>query len=137
MKTTLCAGAAALAIAGLLPGAPAQANGYEIAQQAQATSIDIHRIKSALKLTRSQSRFWSPVEAALRDLASHQHTAEADGFVRRISQRAVSVVLTGKAIHRLAVAARPLIAVLTDEQKQTAVMLAQEMGLGPVLAALN
>jgi len=137
MKMTLCAGAMALAIAGLLSGAPAQASGYEITQQARATSIDIGRIKSTLNLTREQKRFWAPVESALRDLARHQHTAEDAGFIRRISQRAVSVVLTSRAIQRLAVAARPLVPRLTDEQKQTAVMLAQEMGLGPVLAALN
>ena len=77
------------------------------------------------------------MEAALRSLASHQHQVEEDGLIRRIRQRAVSVVLTGAAIQRLAVAARPLIAVLSDEQKQTAIGLAQEMGLGPVLAALN
>jgi hypothetical protein len=57
--------------------------------------------------------------------------------VRRVSRRVVSVVLDGAAIHRLAVAARPLIAVLSDEQKEAASGLAQEMGLGPVVAALR
>ncbi len=49
----------------------------------------------------------------------------------------VSVVLNAAAVRRLAVAARPLIAALRDDQKQGAMVLAQEMGLGPVLAALN
>jgi len=137
MKMTLCAGALALAVAGLLPGMPAQASDYGIVQQGQTATIDINYIRHALKLTHDQVRYWPPVEAALRDLARHQHQPEADGFVHRMSQRAVSVVLTGAAIHRLAVAARPLVAVLTDEQKQTAIGLAQQMGLGPVLASLN
>ncbi len=138
MKMTLCVGAFALATAGLLPSMPAQASGYDVAQQyAQATSIDIGRIKAALRLSREQARFWAPVEAALRNLARHQQQPEPEGFIRRIGQRALSVVLTSAAIQRLAVAARPLIAVLSDEQKETAIGLAQEMGLGPVLAALN
>jgi hypothetical protein len=137
MKMTLCAGALALAMAGFLPGMPAQASDYGIAQKGQTASIDIDHVRHALKLTRQQARYWPPVEAALRDLARHQHQPESSGFMYRVSHRMVSVVLTGAAIHRLAVAARPLVAVLTDEQKQTAMGLAQETGLGPVLAALN
>jgi hypothetical protein len=137
MKLTLCAGAFALAMAGLLPGMPAQAGDYGIVQQGQAASIDVDHIRHALKLTPQQARYWPAVEVALRDLARHQHQPEASGLVYRVSHRVVSVVLTGAAIQRLAVAARPLVAVLTDEQKQTAMGLAQEAGLGPVLAALN
>ena len=54
-----------------------------------------------------------------------------------MKQHAIQIVLTTADIQRLAVAARPLIAVLTDEQKQNAMGLAQEMGLGPVIASLN
>ena len=60
----------------------------------------------------------------------------SDGIVRRISRRVVSIVLDSGAVQRLAVAARPLISALDSEQKRTAVGLAQEMGLGPVMAAL-
>ena len=56
MRMTLCAVALALAIAGQLPGMPAQASDYGIAQ-AQSTSINIGRIKAALRLTREQARF--------------------------------------------------------------------------------
>ena len=62
---------------------------------------------------------------------------ESAGLVHRISHRVVSIVLNGAAVSRLARAARPLIAALRDDQKQGAMVLAQEMGLGPVLAALN
>jgi len=75
--------------------------------------------------------------AALRGIARHQAQGAQGGLVHRISHRVVSIVLNGNAIRRLAVAARPLIATLRDDQKQSAMMLAQEMGLGPVLAALN
>jgi hypothetical protein len=100
-----------------------------------AASIDVVRIKSALKLTPGQEPYWAPVENALRNLARQQAASEPDGFVRRISRRVVSVVLSSAAVERLAVAARPLVNVLTHEQMQAASGLAQEMGLGPVVMA--
>jgi hypothetical protein len=139
MKTFLCAGACALAVAGLLSVAtPVYAGesgafGYE----RPATAIDVARIKSVLRLTADQERYWPPVEAALRDIARRQTHDEDAGFVRRISRRVVSVVLDSAAIQRLAVAARPLIAVLDQQQMQAASGLAEEMGLGPVVAALR
>jgi hypothetical protein len=48
----------------------------------------------------------------------------------------VAVVLNSAAAARLAAAARPLIHMLNDEQRQIAISLAQEMGLSPMLAAL-
>lgn len=137
MVKTLCAGAFALAMVGLLPPMPAGAAEFAAEQGPQA-SIDVARIKNVLKLSPNQARYWAPVEAALRDLARHQVHDESEGLVRRVGHRAISIVLTSAAIERLAVAARPLIAVLDDEQKQNARGLAQEMGLGPVvMAALN
>ncbi|HEX3439521.1 MAG TPA: hypothetical protein VHT93_04170 [Pseudolabrys sp.] len=139
MKTFLCVSACALAVAGMLSVAtPVYAGesgafGYE----QPATPIDIGRIKSVLRLTAEQERYWPPVEAALRGISRRQTQDDQAGFVRRVSRRVVSVVLDGAAIHRLAVAARPLIAVLSDEQKEAASGLAQEMGLGPVVAALR
>ena len=78
------------------------------------------------------------MEAALRDLARRRQVRdENDGFVRRVSRRVVSIAINSATIHRLAVAARPLVAVLDAQQMQTAHGLAQEMGLGPVVAALR
>jgi hypothetical protein len=139
MKNFVLAGALALATIGLLSGNSAAfareligvSSGHE------AAAVDIARVKRALHLTPEQQAYWPPVEAALRDIARRQAQAEPAGLVRRISNRVVSIVLDSAAIRRLAVAARPLIAVLRDDQKQDAVALAQEMGLGPVLAALN
>ena len=137
MKKLVCAGVFALAMFGLLSNA-SQAIAMEVsgAYGAQA-SINISRIKSALKLTPAQEHHWAPVEAALRDLARKQSQTESTSLVRRISNRVVTVVLNSGAVQRLAVAARPLVASLDHEQMRAAQGLAQEMGLGPVVAALR
>jgi hypothetical protein len=142
MKRAICAGVFALATISLLSivsGASAgeMGNSYA-AQRPVSAAIDIDRIRSVLKLTQEQERYWRPVEAALRDLARNQERTEPEGFVHRVSRHLVVIVLDSVAIERLAVAARPLIAKLDDQQKQAAGQLAQEMGLGSVvLAALN
>jgi len=142
MNKVFCAGVFALAAVGLLSnlsaaGAGEIGNGYA-AQRPVSASIDVGRIRSALQLTQEQERYWRPVEAALRELARNQERNENDGFVHRVSRRLVQIVLDSAAVERLAVAARPLIARLNDQQKQAAGQLAQEMGFGPVvMAALN
>ncbi len=138
MKMTSAAGVFALVTLILLPtvsathanDAPASA---ELSQA--STAINIGRIKTALQLTAEQERLWPPVEAALRTLARQQSNTESAGFMKRISRSVVSVVLNGAAVERLAAAARPLIAMLSREQMQSASGLAQEMGLGPVVMA--
>ena len=140
MKMTVCAGVVALAVTGLLSNV-ASVDAREItanAEMAQSSaSINIARIKSALKLTPAQEPYWAPVETALRDLNHRQAQSEGDGLVRRISHRVVSIALNSATIQKLAAAARPLIGVLDAEQMRTAHGLAQEMGLGPVVAALR
>ena len=140
MKTTVYAGAVAFALAFLLPPIPAafaSEFAYAPAEHSQmVASVDIGRIHSVLRLTSQQEPHWAAVEAALRNLARQQQPrAEQAGFIRRISHRVVSIVLTSAAVERLAVAARPLIAVLDDEQKRVASGLAHEMGLGPMVVA--
>ena len=140
MKKVLCAGVFALATIGLLSGGGSQALAMEIAGSngTRPASINIARIKSVLKLTPAQEPYWAPVEAALRELARRQNaSSKSAGLVRRISNRVVTVVLNSAAVQRLAVAARPLIATLDPEQMRAAQGLAQEMGLGPVVAALR
>ena len=139
MKNVLCAGALALAMTGLLPMLPATASDYgTYAAQGMVTSVNIARIKSALHLRPDQERYWPAVEAALHSVARRQQASgEQAGFVRRISSRVVSIVLDSAAIARVAAAARPLAAVLDQEQMQAASGLANEMGLGPVVAALR
>ena len=139
MKKILFAGVLAFAAVNLLSvnSAAVAGNIATVAVEQEAAAVDIARVKRALHLTPAQERYWPPVEAALRGIARRQAQSESGGLIHRVSHRVVSIVLNGNAIRRLAVAARPLIAVLRDDQKQSAVMLAQEMGLGPVLAALN
>jgi hypothetical protein len=139
MKKVLFAGVLALATTGLFSinstALARELSGASLDQEAAA--VDIARVKRVLHLTPDQERLWPPVETALRDISRRQTQAEPGGVVQRISHRVVSIVLDGAAVRRLAVAARPLIAVLRDDQKQDALALAQEMGLAPVLAALN
>jgi hypothetical protein len=137
MKKTLCAGVIALAALGVLPAVPAANAGEYATPQLSQVSIDIGRIHGVLQLTPDQEVYWPPVEAALRDLSRQQSSDEPAGFVRRLKHRVVSIVLNSAAIERLVVAARPLIARLSDDQKRAAGGMAQQMGLGPVLAALN
>ncbi len=140
MKIILCAGAVALAMAGLLSNAPtatASELTYTSAEQSQmATTIDVARIHGVLRLNAQQEPLWAPVEAALHDIVrqQHAHSGEA-GFLKRVSHRVVSIVMTSAAVERLARAARPLIRALDDPQKQAASNLAHEMGLGPVVMA--
>ena len=107
------------------------------AASAQTASVDVVRIKNALHLTPAQEPYWVPVEAALRELARRQARDANEGLMRRISQRVVQVALNSATIHRLAVAARPLVKTFDEQQMQIAHGLAQEMGLGPVVAALK
>src|SRR5215475_14420669 len=104
MKKLLCAGVFALATIGLLSnGSQALAMEVTGAYGAQSASINIARIKSALKLTPAQEHYWAPVEAALRDLARKQtQNNESAGLMRRFSNRVVTVVLNSSAVQRLA-----------------------------------
>jgi hypothetical protein len=139
MKKKVFAGVLALATASMLlitdSSYADELNGVVAPQEMAA--IDIARVKRVLQLTPEQEAYWPPVEAALRDIARRQGQAEPAGMVRKISQRVVSIALDSAAVARVARVARPLIERLRDDQKQGAMALAQEMGLGPVLAALN
>jgi hypothetical protein len=70
-------------------------------------------------------------------LPREQTDAEPVGIVHRIGHRVVSAAYEAASIRRLMSAARPLIAVLRDDQKREALAMAEDMGLGPVLEALN
>lgn len=139
MRMTLCAGViafAALSLLSIVPSARA-ADMMDGAAAAYTASIDVARIKSALHLTPAQEPYWAPVEAALRELARRQERDANDGLVRRVSKRVVQVALNSATVHRLVAAARPLVKTLDEQQMRTAHGLAQEMGFGPVVAALK
>jgi hypothetical protein len=121
MKTVFCAAALALT----LFGAPAFASD----EAGPATTINVAQIKSGLHLRPEQEPYWPALEAAVRDVARHQG-------VHRIGH-SVSLVLDSSAIHCIAAAARPLMATLDFGQLQAANGLANQMGLGAVVAALR
>lgn len=138
MRMKLFAGALALAAIGFLSQGASDARAAEPAKTAtgQQSKINVARIKSALKLTKEQKRHWAPVEAALIKISRRQARVESAGVVKRIKRSAVGVVFDATAVAQLVAAARPLVDVLDDEQKQIALRLAREMGLGWVLAKL-
>jgi hypothetical protein len=137
MLRTIFAAAFALAALGFAPTLTPAANAYDAAST--QPRIDIPRIKSVLKLTHEQQAYWPPVEAALRML-SHQKPAtqapQGEGLVQRVSNRVYSYAIDAAALARIGAAVRPLVKVLDDRQKNDAIALCNEMGLGQVLAAL-
>jgi hypothetical protein len=138
MLRTIFAAALALAAFGFAPALTPVANAYDAAAATQPR-IDIPRIKTVLKLTPEQQAYWPPVEAALRML-SHQKPAtqapQGEGLVQRVSNRVYSYAIDAAALARIGAAVRPLVKVLDDRQKNDAIALCNEMGLGQVLAAL-
>ena len=139
MRMTVCAGVIALVALSLLSIVPSAraADMIDSAAPAHTATIDVARIKSALHLTPAQEPYWAPVESALRELARRQDRDANDGLVRRVSKRVVQVALNSATVHRLVAAARPLAKTLDEQQMRTAHGLAQEMGFGPVVAALK
>lgn len=138
MLRMIFAAAFALTVSGLVPVAAPVAH----ASDAVVTQprIDIPRIKSVLKLTPEQQPYWPPVETALRAIARQQPKAEQpeqnEGLFQRVTNRVYSYALDAAMIARVGAAARPLVKVLDERQKQDAVSLCREMGLSQVLAAL-
>jgi hypothetical protein len=143
MKSVLFASVLAIASIAALPHGVREARASDYAEHHKAptagiTEIDIIRIKTALRLTAAQQPLWEPVEATLLDISRQQKVqAKSDGFIRHIGRRAVTIALSGAVVTRLATAARPFVASLSETQKQAALQIAQEMGLGPVIANLN
>ena len=117
MMNALRAGAVVLATAAFLTLPAAASEG--------GATVNISRIKHALHLRPEQEPYWPAVESALRAVGHARHGA------------VVSVVLDQPSIQRVASAARPLIAVLDFQQLQAANGLCNQMGLGPVVAALR
>jgi hypothetical protein len=107
------------------------------AESIVVTSAQIGQLKGMLRLTPAQERYWPPVEAALRSLA-RQSAAEDDndGFVQKVRSRASAMASNAAGIRRAWAAARPLIRVLDDEQKQSVMGLARSLGIGHLASAL-
>jgi hypothetical protein len=102
-----------------------------------AANSQIAQVKSMLRLTPAQERYWPAVEAALRNLA-RQAAREDDGdsMMQRVKARARSLTSNAAAIQRVVAAARPLIRVLDEQQKQTARSLVSSYGGTSLASAL-
>jgi zinc resistance-associated protein len=86
----------------------------------------IAAIHAGLRLTPDQERLWPPVESAVRDMARQMtelraqretQAAPADP-IERMARMGEMSTKRGQAMSRLAEAARPLYASLTDDQKR-------------------
>jgi hypothetical protein len=96
----------------------------------------IARLRTVLNLTAEQQRYWGPVESALRGLARQQAREEASvGLVQRMSDKATTMASTAVQLRRLASVAAPLIRVLDDGQKRSAMSFAQNAGFGHLASA--
>lgn len=96
----------------------------------------IARLRAALNLTPEQQKYWGPVEAALRALARSQAREEASaGLMQRMSDKATRMAGTAVHVKRLVSAAGPLVRMLDDNQKRSAVSFAQSAGFGHLASA--
>lgn len=105
--------------------------------QDRAAFFDAHiaAVKAGLQLTPDQEKLWGPVEQAVRDLAKErqdqrQKAAQAGrptDPVERLQRAADAASARGDALHKLADAARPLWASLSDDQKHRLPMLMHGM----------
>ena len=96
----------------------------------------IARLRTVLNLTAEQQRYWGPVENALRALARQQAREEASaGAMQGMSDKATTTASTAMQLRRLTSVAAPLIRVLDDGQKRSAMSFAQSAGFGHLAAA--
>ena len=120
------AGAVALATIGSFSFSPA------VAQETVVTEGQIARLHAALHLTSAQERHWYPVAATLRRLGHQQQqytvASNDSGFVAAKS-RVAGYAVTAVTMQRLRALATPLIAELTEEQKQAGRNALSAMGV--------
>jgi len=129
MKMTICAGVFALATVGLLSDLPASRANEYAAEASQQTQINIGRIRSVLRLTSEQERYWPAVEAALRNIAyTRTRDAHRRGAPTNTAQLAVAEPDAAD-VQGLKSAAIPLIMSFNAEQKDEVRSLAHVMGL--------
>jgi len=101
------------------------------------TTSHIGQLKSMLRLTPAQERYWPAVESALRSLVRQSADEDASGgFVHRVKARAATIASNAAALRRVLSAARPLIRTLDEDQKRDAMALARSLGIRHLVAAL-
>ena len=88
-----------------------------------------------MKLTPAQQPHWTPVEAALSELARQQAKGEAAGFSHKYTDRSSAIAATATQLRRLKAIAMPLIKSLDDSQKRDAITFARNLGFQQLVAA--
>lgn len=132
MKKLALAGAIAFAVIGNISmSSQGVAINSAMAQELVVTHGQISQLKQSLHLTGAQEAKWRPVEHALRALAQRPYrVASADaGYVERVQSRVAGYTIDAMAMSRLRSAAGPLIAALSEEQKQAGRAVLQSMGV--------
>ena len=113
-----------------------QYGAYESTQAGQraptVTSGHIARLKAALRLTPAQQKYWPAVESALRSLGRSEANASGRGWTKR----AGAAVGSANAVRRVAAAARPLVSVLDERQKQDGMQVIRALGFSSLASAL-
>ena len=103
------------------------------AQEIIVTEGQIARLHAALHLTGSQERHWHAVAATLRNLGrqQQQYTVASNdaGFVAQAKSRVAGYAVTTMTMQRLRSVAQPLIAALSDEQKEAGRSVLSSMGV--------
>jgi hypothetical protein len=103
------------------------------ADEIVVTEGQIGRLHAALHLTSAQEHHWYPVAAILRTLGRHQQQYQVasndEGFVARTRARVAGYTVTAVTMQRLRSAAQPLIAALSDEQKNAGHAVLASMGV--------
>ncbi|MGA2125435.1 MAG: hypothetical protein ABSG76_04695 [Xanthobacteraceae bacterium] len=98
----------------------------------RSASAQIARIKTALKLTPEQERYWPPVEAALRDIV----TQVSHESVQSRSFASGRTAVDPERVQRLTSAAMPLLMTFDEAQKREVRRIARNMGLDNVASAI-
>jgi len=133
MRKAALVGAFALALVGPFSFSP---QGFGIspafAQEVTVTEAQISRLHAALHLTPAQEHHWYVVAATLRRLGRAQQQyqlASADeGYVAR-ARRVAGYTVTAMTMQRLRTVAQPLIAQLSEEQKNAGRSALASMGV--------
>jgi hypothetical protein len=133
MRKTALAGAFALAMMGTFSFSPLGLGvSPASAQDITVTEGQIARLHAALHLTPAQEHHWYPVAATLRRLghvqAQFQLASADEGFVAR-TRRVAGYTVTAMTMQRLRAVAQPLIAALSEEQKDAGRSVLGSMGV--------
>lgn len=136
MKAWILAGAIAFAAMGSVFVDCNVANAG-VLETNKITEVNVAQIKGLLKLTAAQEQLWMRVEGVLLSVAREQAQDDSAGLVRRISRRMVAIAFNSAVTQRIKNAALPLLASLDEDQRATARRLAQQMGIGDMVATTN